>query len=44
MTGAPVVLPEFVHYQGHLNAYNRDYWVPVKEGTSGAVYFEEKGG
>lgn len=44
VTGAPVVLPEFAHYQGHLNAYNRDYWVPVKEGTSGAVYFEEKGG
>ncbi|MCI5774966.1 MAG: discoidin domain-containing protein [Aerococcus sp.] len=44
ITGAPVVLPEFAHYEGHLNAYNRDYWVPVAQGTSGAVYFEEKGG
>ncbi|EXZ49427.1 alpha-xylosidase domain protein [Bacteroides fragilis str. 3397 N2] len=26
MTGNPVLLPKFGFYQGHLNAYNRDYW------------------
>lgn len=26
LTGAPVLLPKFAFYQGHLNAYNRDYW------------------
>ena len=27
LTGNPVLLPKFGFYQGHLNAYNRDYWV-----------------
>lgn len=26
ITGNPVLLPKFGFYQGHLNAYNRDYW------------------
>lgn len=26
LTGNPVLLPKFGFYQGHLNAYNRDYW------------------
>ncbi len=26
LTGNPVFLPKFGFYQGHLNAYNRDYW------------------
>ncbi|MBF0818653.1 TIM-barrel domain-containing protein [Streptococcus acidominimus] len=43
LTGKPVVLPIFALYEGHLNAYNRDTWVEVAEGTHGAVYFEEKG-
>ncbi|MEW4354346.1 sialidase domain-containing protein [Streptococcus pneumoniae] len=43
LTGKPVVLPLFALYEGHLNAYNRDTWVEVPEGTYGAVYFEEKG-
>ncbi|MCW6652147.1 discoidin domain-containing protein [Aerococcaceae bacterium NML210727] len=43
LTGSPAVLPIFSLYQGHLNAYNRDYWVEVPQGTRGAVFFEEKG-
>ena len=27
LTGNPILLPKFGFYQGHLNAYNRDYWV-----------------
>ncbi|MDR3251268.1 MAG: DUF5110 domain-containing protein [Tannerella sp.] len=26
LTGNPAMLPKFALYQGHLNAYNRDYW------------------
>ncbi|MCD2421360.1 DUF5110 domain-containing protein [Niabella pedocola] len=26
LTGNPVLLPKFGFYEGHLNAYNRDYW------------------
>ncbi|MDY3090766.1 MAG: glycoside hydrolase family 31 protein [Porphyromonas sp.] len=26
ITGKPVLMPKFGFYQGHLNAYNRDYW------------------
>ena len=26
LTGHPVLLPKFAFYEGHLNAYNRDYW------------------
>ena len=26
LTGNPVLIPKFGFYQGHLNAYNRDYW------------------
>ncbi|MGT2826632.1 sialidase domain-containing protein, partial [Streptococcus himalayensis] len=43
LTGKPVVLPVFALYEGHYNAYNRDTWVEVPEGTYGAVFFEEKG-
>lgn len=32
LTGAPVLLPKFGFYQGHLNAYNRDYWTPNEKG------------
>ena len=27
---------------GHLNCYNRDYWLEVDEGTSGAVKLGDK--
>jgi len=26
LTGHPVLIPKFGFYQGHLNAYNRDFW------------------
>ncbi|HEL1618450.1 TPA: discoidin domain-containing protein [Streptococcus suis] len=42
LTGAPVVLPEYALYLGHLNAYNRDYWVEVAEGTRGAIKLGDK--
>lgn len=32
LTGSPVLLPKFAFYQGHLNAYNRDYWTPAENG------------
>jgi alpha-glucosidase (family GH31 glycosyl hydrolase) len=32
LTGNPVLMPKFGFYQGHLNAYNRDYWVPDEKG------------
>ncbi len=39
LTGHPVLLPKFGFYEGHLNAYNRDYW---KENTEGkGVLFED---
>ncbi len=31
LTGNPVLLPKFGFYQGHLNAYNRDYWTEAKD-------------
>lgn len=33
LTGNPVLMPKFAFYEGHLNAYNRDYWKEDKEGT-----------
>ena len=38
LTGNPVLLPKFGFYEGHLNAYNRDYW---KETEKGGVFFED---
>ena len=38
LTGHPVLLPKFGFYEGHLNAYNRDYWKKV---DSGGVLFED---
>ena len=32
LTGNPVLLPKFGFYQGHLNAYNRDYWKEDEKG------------
>lgn len=32
LTGYPVLLPKFGFYQGHLNAYNRDYWTEAENG------------
>ncbi len=33
LTGNPVLLPKFAFYQGHLNAYNRDFWKEDEKGT-----------
>lgn len=38
LTGKPVLLPKFGFYEGHLNAYNRDYWTETEEG---GVLFED---
>ncbi len=35
LTGNPVLLPKFGFYEGHLNAYNRDYW---KEDSTGILF------
>ncbi len=32
LTGKPVLLPKFGFYEGHLNAYNRDYWTEAENG------------
>lgn len=32
LTGNPVLLPKFGFYEGHLNAYNRDYWIEDANG------------
>ena len=39
LTGNPVLLPKFGFYEGHLNAYNRDYWVESTDGSG--VLFED---
>ncbi|MGM1429501.1 TIM-barrel domain-containing protein [Sphingobacterium lactis] len=39
LTGNPVLLPKFGFYQGHLNAYNRDYW---KEDPQGILFEDGK--
>ncbi|MDR0834372.1 MAG: DUF5110 domain-containing protein [Candidatus Symbiothrix sp.] len=39
LTGNPVLLPKFGFYQGHLNAYNRDYW---KEDPAGILFEDGK--
>lgn len=32
LTGSPVLMPKFGFYEGHLNAYNRDYWTEKADG------------
>lgn len=39
LTGNPVLLPKFGFFQGHLNAYNRDYW---KEDEKGILFEDGK--
>lgn len=39
LTGNPVLLPKFGFYEGHLNAYNRDYW---KEDNKGILFEDGK--
>jgi alpha-glucosidase (family GH31 glycosyl hydrolase) len=39
LTGNPVLISKFGFYQGHLNAYNRDYW---KEDETGILFEDGK--
>ncbi len=39
LTGKPILLPKFAFYEGHLNAYNRDYW---KEDSTGILFEDGK--
>jgi len=39
LTGNPILMPKFGFYQGHLNAYNRDYW---KEDEKGILFEDGK--
>ncbi len=41
LTGNPVLLPKFGFYEGHLNAYNRDYWTEAAEGKNGFMTYED---
>lgn len=45
LTGNPVLIPKFGFYEGHLNAYNRDYWVEDEKGIpfeDGKLYKESQ--
>ncbi|TCC87287.1 DUF5110 domain-containing protein [Pedobacter frigiditerrae] len=39
LTGNPILLPKFGFYEGHLNAFNRDYW--AKDTTGTGIVFED---
>lgn len=39
LTGNPVLFPKFGFYEGHLNAYNRDFW---KEDPKGILFEDGK--
>jgi alpha-glucosidase (family GH31 glycosyl hydrolase) len=39
LTGQPILLPKFGFYEGHLNAYNRDYW---KTDSTGILFEDGK--
>lgn len=39
LTGKPILLPKFAFYEGHLNAYNRDFW---KEDEKGILFEDGK--
>lgn len=39
LTGHPVLLPKFAFYEGHLNAYNRDWWKESSDGKG--ILFED---
>ena len=42
LTGHPVLLPKFAFYEGHLNAYNRDYWKVTDEPNRGILFEDGK--
>ena len=41
LTGNPVLLPKFGFYEGHLNAYNRDFWAEA-DGLRGVPFEDGK--
>ncbi|WEV71186.1 Rib/alpha-like domain-containing protein [Lactobacillus sp. ESL0785] len=41
LTGLPALTPIYGFYEAHLNAYNRDYWVKMPKGTSGAIKYPD---
>jgi len=42
LTGHPVLLPKFGFYEGHLNAYNRDFWKEDSTATRGILFEDGK--
>lgn len=42
LTGNPVLLPKFGFYEGHLNAYNRDYWKEATKPGEGTPFEDGK--
>ena len=42
LTGHPVLLPKFAFYEGHLNAYNRDYWKETTDTLRGILFEDGK--
>lgn len=42
LTGNPVLLPKFAFYEGHLNAYNRDYWKETDDPKRGVLFEDGK--
>ena len=42
LTGNPVLLPKFAFYEGHLNAYNRDYWKETADSLRGVRFEDSK--
>lgn len=42
LTGNPVLLPKFAFYEGHLNAYNRDYWKESTDPNRGILFEDGK--
>lgn len=42
LTGYPVLLPKFAFYEGHLNAYNRDYWKETEDQRRGVLFEDGK--
>lgn len=42
LTGNPVLLPKFAFYEGHLNAYNRDFWKETTEAGKGILFEDGK--
>ncbi len=42
LTGNPVLLPKFAFYEGHLNAYNRDYWKETDNAERGILFEDGK--